>query len=223
MYSHDSLQPARPSRKLQRLPYGRMVSALLPVAILLLTGGLISDTAHAQQAPGVSTIQSEGDRLFQQNDFAGAANAYRHFLDRHQSDAAAGLGLVRSLLRQDQWEQAIKEAESFVHRCPTVADAHGILAFAYERGGRFDEAEKEAQQALQLLMQFRRVLIDYPHRKLILESSLYRDPNQKPQPRQGGAWIWLTDHWEWGAYNTTIQERGKQFTFPADPNAQSKP
>ncbi|CEK16728.1 Tetratricopeptide repeat/Aspartyl protease [Chthonomonas calidirosea] len=97
------------------------------------------------------TAQSpDPEKLFLQNQFEAAAKAYRQAIQRAPQQIGLRIGLVRTLLRLDRWEEAISEAEAAIRQDPRNADAHGILACALLRAGEPDHAQDEASRSLQL-------------------------------------------------------------------------
>lgn len=97
------------------------------------------------------TAQSpDPEQLFLQNQFEAAAKAYRQAIQRAPQQIGLRIGLVRTLLRLDRWEEAISEAEAAIRLDPRNADAHGILACALLRAGEPDHAQDEASRSLQL-------------------------------------------------------------------------
>ncbi|HLH78773.1 MAG TPA: tetratricopeptide repeat protein [Chthonomonas sp.] len=104
--------------------------------------------------PSVKALQMaqspDPERLFLQNQFEAAAKAYRQAIQRAPQQIGLRIGLVRTLLRLDLWEDAISAAEGAIRLDPNNADAHGILACALLRAGEPDRAQGEAARSLQL-------------------------------------------------------------------------
>ena len=102
--------------------------------------------APADQALALSIA----DQQFAQGNFEQARKSYAAAEATLPADPAAHLGVVRSLLRLDRWEEAKTEAQSFAALCPGSADAHGILALALIRAGWQAPYADEAKKALAL-------------------------------------------------------------------------
>ena len=98
---------------------------------------LISSAAHGQTA--------DADTLFAQGQFESARKAYAG-----SAAPAAQMGLVRTLLRQDRWEDAVSAAQAFTVSAPSSADAHGLLALALIRAGWQTPYAAEAAKSLTL-------------------------------------------------------------------------
>jgi Flp pilus assembly protein TadD len=85
--------------------------------------------------------------LFTRNDFAGARTAYVAAVAREPNVAAHRIGLLRSLLRMDRWEEAQTEGAEAVEKFPDHGDLRGLYALALLRAGLIDEAIAEATKA----------------------------------------------------------------------------
>ncbi len=91
------------------------------------------------------TAMMAGDQLFAQGQFEAARKSYAA-----SADPAAQMGLIRSLLRLDRWDDAITAAQGFTAKDPNSADAHGLLALALIRAGWQPPYADEAKQSLAL-------------------------------------------------------------------------
>ncbi len=90
------------------------------------------------------------DQLFASGQFEQARQAYAAEVKAAPADADAQVGLVRSLLRLDRWEDAVPAAQAFAAKLPANADAHGLLALALIRAGWQMPYADEAKQSLAL-------------------------------------------------------------------------
>jgi tetratricopeptide (TPR) repeat protein len=100
------------------------------------------------QAPPAGT----GDSLFKRNRFDQARAAYKREAKSKPDSPAPRIGLMRSLLRLDRWDQAISEGKAATAHFPQNADIAGLpsdlYALALLRGGQPDEAKATARAAL---------------------------------------------------------------------------
>lgn len=87
----------------------------------------------------------DADRLFDQGQFESARKAYAG-----STAPAAQVGLVRTLLRLDRWEEAVTAAQAFTVNAPSSADAHGLLALCLIRAGWQPPYAAEAAKSLTL-------------------------------------------------------------------------
>ena len=92
----------------------------------------------------------DGSTLFQKNLFSEAAIAYQKQIANGSSTIVNRIGLVRSLIRLDKWEEALQQAHDLVLAYPRSADAHGLLALTLIRAGRPSKAAIEDSAALSL-------------------------------------------------------------------------
>ena len=95
--------------------------------------------------PALGQTPPTGDQLFASGQFEAAQKAYAA-----STDPAAPVGLIRTLLRLDRWDEALTAAQGFAARNPGSADAHGLLALALIRAGWQPPYADEAKQALTL-------------------------------------------------------------------------
>ncbi len=91
------------------------------------------------------TPPAAGDSLFAQGQFEAARKAYAA-----SADPIAQVGLIRSLLRLDRWDEALVAAQGFAAKTPGSADAHGLLALSLIRAGWQPPYTDEAKQSLAL-------------------------------------------------------------------------
>ena len=95
--------------------------------------------------PAFAQTPPSADQLFAQGQFEAARKAYAA-----SADPAAQAGLVRTLLREDRWDEAITAARAWTAKSPNNADAHGLLSLALIRGGWQEPYADEAKQSLAL-------------------------------------------------------------------------
>src|SRR5437016_4640236 len=106
---------------------------LLSLSLLLLC---LATPCVAQDTPTIIAA----DRLFAQNRFEQARVAYERAAQRKPESPTPHIGLMRSLLRLDKWDQAIPEGKAATARFPKNADLAGLYALALFRGGQPDAA-----------------------------------------------------------------------------------
>ena len=63
--------------------------------------------------PALAQTPPAGDQLFAQGQFESARKAYAA-----SADPAASVGLIRSLLRLDRWDEAVTAAQGFTAKSP---------------------------------------------------------------------------------------------------------
>jgi len=97
-----------------------------------------------------ASAPSAGDSFFAAGQLEPARKAYAAAKNAVPEDLAPRLGLIRTLLRLDNWTDALTEAEATALKFPTSADAHGLLSLALIRAGWSGEYVKEAAQSLAL-------------------------------------------------------------------------
>lgn len=95
--------------------------------------------------PALGQTPPAGDQLFASGQFEAARKAYAV-----SADPAAQIGLIRSLLRLDRWDEALRAAQGFAAKNPGSADGHGLLALALIRAGWQPPYAAEAKQSLAL-------------------------------------------------------------------------
>ena len=135
--------------------YRLQVGGILALTALLASVGLPAGAAGGGKGgkmPGAhrAATREQAEKLFVDNKFNQAREAYRAALKTAPTSEALRVGLIRTLIRLDDWQGAIREGEKATAAAPQAGDAHGILALALMRGGRPDRAETEAKRALAL-------------------------------------------------------------------------
>lgn len=120
----------------------RFLRAALPVAALLLLAGSVCRA----DVPSLSSA----DAAFAAGKFDRARKDYAALLKSDPKSAPAYTGLVQSLLRQDQWRDALKAAGAAALADPKSADASGLLALCEIRAGEPEQADMDAKAALVL-------------------------------------------------------------------------
>jgi tetratricopeptide (TPR) repeat protein len=131
-------------------------------ALLLLAASAPVSLSSAQAAPPrkasatpTATSLATADRLFTQSRFAEARDAYRSLIKRTPRDGMAHVGLLRTLLRLDRWEEAVAAGDAALKVIPASArqirgDIAGLRSLALMRGGRPDDAREAAVAARKL-------------------------------------------------------------------------
>jgi tetratricopeptide (TPR) repeat protein len=120
----------------------------LPAAVIAITPIM---WAQSEQLPADERIR-KADALFAEGDYDQARDAYRALTssDDAQIGARAAAGTVLSVLRTGDFHGAYRESESFRKARPDralVAAVHGDALWAV---GRFEDAEREYEEALRL-------------------------------------------------------------------------
>ena len=110
------------------------------IAVFAALAGLDCSAALCQPA----------DKFFAAGQFEEARQAYANEVRAVPIDAEAQVGLVRSLLRLDRWDEAVPAAQSFAAKFPANADAHGLLSLALIRAGWQPPYADEAKKSLAL-------------------------------------------------------------------------
>jgi Flp pilus assembly protein TadD len=82
------------------------------------------------------------------------------FADR-RSDAKAQVSFGITVAQKGLWKEATQRWESATKTDPTYASAWNNLAIGYEQLGRFDEARKSYEKALQLDPKNEHILTNY--------------------------------------------------------------
>jgi len=117
------------------------MSPILKTAAFVVSLACLACSAARCQTP---------NQLFASGQFEPARQAYAAEVKAAPADAAAQIGLVRSLLRLDHWDEAVPAAQSFAAKFPANADAHGLLALALIRAGWQPPYAEEAKRSLAL-------------------------------------------------------------------------
>ena len=102
--------------------------------------------AQAQLLP----TPSAGEMAFAAGNLESAQKFYSAAVKAAPEALAPRLGLIRTLMRQDNWPEALAEAQAAALKFTTSADAHGLLSLALIRAGWSGEYIKEAAQSLAL-------------------------------------------------------------------------
>ncbi len=126
------------SRRL-RLPARGFNPSLLPLLLFALC--LLALPAAQADTP---------DALFAAGKFEPARAGYTTAVLAAPRDPALRIGLVRTLLRLDQWADAVTEARAAAVQFPQNADLHGLFALALIRAGWQPPCVDEAKQSLTL-------------------------------------------------------------------------
>ena len=122
------------------------ISSLRAFALIALLSLCISK-AQAQLLP---TPPAAGEMAFAAGNWESAQKFYSAAVKAAPEVLAPRLGLIRTLMRQDNWPEALREAQAATLKFPACADAHGLLSLALIRAGWSGEYVKEAAQSLTL-------------------------------------------------------------------------
>lgn len=128
---------------MRRSCFCRAAALRLCAAVLLL--GSFGIVCRAD-APTLASA----DAAFAAGKFDQARKNYASLVKADPKSAAASAGLVQSLLRLDQWRDALKAAQAAVTAVPQSADARGLLALVEIRAGEPEQADADAKSALVL-------------------------------------------------------------------------
>jgi predicted aspartyl protease len=120
------------------------VTRNLIATILALSG--LSLVAAGRAAAPVDTAEA----LFYQNHFPQARTAFASAVHASPGGLAARIGLVRTLMRLDAWQEAVTQGRAATVAAPKNGDAHGIFSLALFRAGQPEAAEREARTAIGL-------------------------------------------------------------------------
>ncbi len=118
-------------------------AAVLTACALLLTGSFVACRAEPP------TLAS-ADAAFALGRFDQARNTYAALVKSDPKAITGYPGLVQSLLRLDQWRDALKTAQTAAGVDPKNADVRGLLALSEIRAGEPEQAETDANAALAL-------------------------------------------------------------------------
>jgi tetratricopeptide (TPR) repeat protein len=131
------------------------VSSLVPHRLLGALGAVVvafapqtappeppeSAAAKPEAAPTRAERREDGFERLRAGDAEVAGRAFAALLEEDRSDTAAVEGRVRSLLRQQDWRQALDEARRYAAALPGSARVAGALGEALFRAGRLAEIE----------------------------------------------------------------------------------
>lgn len=127
-----------------------------------LLGRLLADSGRLDEAvpflqratklepAALATWLKLGEALAKTNQPAPAANAFRAALAIEPNNPWARLGLARLEIADGRWTAARLLLEDTVRDTPDFSAAHSLLATAYERSGRNEEAERSRTRATAL-------------------------------------------------------------------------
>lgn len=113
---------------------------LVPVVLLL--------CACAAPSPAETPTLSAAEASFSQGKFDQARKTYTALVKADPKSTAPYPGLIQSLLRLDQWRDALRAAQAGVALDPSSADLRGLLAMTEIRAGEPEAAEVDADKAL---------------------------------------------------------------------------
>ena len=119
-------------------------AAALNVSAALLVLGSVG--VCRAEAPTLASA----DAAFAAGKFDQARKSYASLVKADPKSDVAYSGLIQSLLRQDQWRDALKASQSAVTADPQSADVRGLLALTEIRAGEPEQAEADAKAALAL-------------------------------------------------------------------------
>lgn len=124
-----------------------MVISSFRVFALIALFSLCLSKAQAQLLP---KQPSAGEMVFAAGNLESAQKFYSAAVKAAPEALAPRLGLIRTLMRQDNWPEALTEAQAATLKFPACADSHGLLSLALIRAGWSGEYVKEAAQSLAL-------------------------------------------------------------------------
>jgi tetratricopeptide (TPR) repeat protein len=119
---------------------------IICLAALLLTGAL---ALRLNAAPPPASPPHPAVILFTRGEFERARGFFAEEARRAPKQAWPQIGLIRSLLRLDRWEEALRVADNALRVFPESGDLRGLRSLALLRAGRFAEAAADAKQAYQ--------------------------------------------------------------------------
>ena len=123
-----------------------VISSFRAFALIVLLSLCLSKT----QAQLLPKPPSAGEMAFAAGNWESAQKSYSAAVKAAPEALAPRLGLIRTLMRQDNWSEALTEAQATTLKFPACADAHGLLSLALIRAGWSGEYVKEAAQSLAL-------------------------------------------------------------------------
>lgn len=115
------------------------------LAALFLIGAL---ALRLNAAPPPAPPPSPAVLLFTRGEFERARASFAEEIRRDPIQEWPRKGLIRSLLRLDRWEEALRYAEEGVRLFPNSGDMRGLRSLALLRAGRFKEAAEDAELAV---------------------------------------------------------------------------
>jgi tetratricopeptide (TPR) repeat protein len=119
---------------------------IISLAALLLTGAL---ALRLNAAPPPASPPRPAVIQFTRGDFEKARASFAEEARRAPDQVWPRLGIIRSLLRLDRWEEALRIADDSVRAFPESGSLRGLRSIALLRAGRFAEAQDEANRAQQ--------------------------------------------------------------------------
>jgi len=122
----------------------RFTTALL----ILVTVGFIAPATPAKNASLQFNVAAE--ELFRRNKFSAARKSYEESIKGNPENVKLRIGLVRTLLRLDEWRYAVAEGYEAAQRHAQDADSRALYALALLRAGWPDLTEREAEVATKL-------------------------------------------------------------------------
>ena len=94
--------------------------------------------------------QASAEVASAQGKFDDARKTYERLVKSDPRPVGPHLGLIQTLLRQDRWRDALREAQAITLAAPADADARGLLALAEMRAGQPDAASADSGKSLML-------------------------------------------------------------------------
>ncbi len=119
---------------------------IICLAALLLMGAL---ALRLNAAPPPAPPPKPAFTQFLRGDFEKSRASFAEEARNAPDQAWPRIGLIRSLLRLDRWEEAVLVAGEAIRTFPDSGDLHGLRSLALLRAGRFAEASEAANQAQQ--------------------------------------------------------------------------
>jgi tetratricopeptide (TPR) repeat protein len=126
---------------------GAVCLFILSLSMVGVAQPVSSDSASAS---AVAADTKEADEAFHSGKFSDAAAKYQAVLQKDSSSIPAQAGLVRSMLRAVELQQALELGQKFETASPNAALLHTVMGEVRFRRAEMPEAEKEFQRAIAL-------------------------------------------------------------------------
>jgi tetratricopeptide (TPR) repeat protein len=117
----------------------------------------VNDSKPASAAASTATHPGAADdslasaqALLKKGKFTDAAAAFKSIVEKNPSSAEGQVGLVRSLLRSRQVDEAEEAGKKALAAAPTSSAVHAVVGDVAFRAGKFADAETEYRAALRL-------------------------------------------------------------------------
>src|SRR5688572_27449300 len=128
----------------------------ISIAVLILATGVTSQVqrpacllASALPAQAPSELQIRARELYRTGEFKEAAKLYRTLVEQDSSNETAQKGLIRSLLKNDDVEEAVQAGVKAIEALPASAPIHAAVGDVSFREGEMREAERHYRKAIE--------------------------------------------------------------------------